>query len=79
MNTECDYSAAFIILKTEGDLTGQGMTFTCVIRSSRARVRAAPPHPFHSVGPGLTTARSLPCLLSSIGRGNEIVSPASCP
>ncbi|KAK9898531.1 mandelate racemase/muconate lactonizing enzyme [Cystobasidium minutum MCA 4210] len=28
MNTECDYSAAYIILKTSSDLKGYGMTFT---------------------------------------------------
>ncbi|WRT66923.1 uncharacterized protein IL334_003888 [Kwoniella shivajii] len=28
MNKECDYSAAYIVLKTNSDLEGQGMTFT---------------------------------------------------
>ncbi|KAK8869975.1 hypothetical protein IAR55_000545 [Kwoniella newhampshirensis] len=28
MNKECDYSAAYIVVKTDGDLKGQGMTFT---------------------------------------------------
>ncbi|WVR05016.1 hypothetical protein IAU60_002028 [Kwoniella sp. DSM 27419] len=28
MNKECDYSAAYIVLKTNSDLKGQGMTFT---------------------------------------------------
>jgi len=27
-NKECDYSAAYIVLKTTGDLSGQGMTFS---------------------------------------------------
>ncbi len=27
-NTECDYSSAYITLKTESDLVGHGMTFT---------------------------------------------------
>ena len=28
MNKECDYSAAYIVLHTSGDLKGQGMTFS---------------------------------------------------
>ncbi|ORX39717.1 putative mandelate racemase/muconate lactonizing enzyme [Kockovaella imperatae] len=28
MNKECDYSAAYIVIKTSGELQGQGMTFT---------------------------------------------------
>ncbi|GFZ46285.1 L-galactonate dehydratase [Saitozyma sp. JCM 24511] len=28
MNKECDYSAAYIVVNTNGDLKGQGMTFT---------------------------------------------------
>ena len=28
MNTECDYSSAYVVLKTDSDLTGFGMTFT---------------------------------------------------
>ncbi len=27
-NTECDYSSAYITLKTDTDLVGHGMTFT---------------------------------------------------
>jgi hypothetical protein len=27
-NKECDYSAAYIVLKTSGELSGQGMTFS---------------------------------------------------
>jgi L-fuconate dehydratase len=27
-NTECDYSSAYITLKTDSDLVGHGMTFT---------------------------------------------------
>ena len=27
-NKECDYSAAYIVLKTTGELSGQGMTFS---------------------------------------------------
>lgn len=28
MNKECDYSAAYIEITTDGDLKGQGMTFS---------------------------------------------------
>lgn len=27
-NKECDYSAAYIVIKTDGELQGQGMTFS---------------------------------------------------
>lgn len=28
MNTDCDYSSAYVTLKTSSDLVGHGMTFT---------------------------------------------------
>lgn len=33
MNKECDYSAAYVEIHTSGDLTGQGMTFSELLRS----------------------------------------------